>query len=590
MNVPSAGVAPRLWPGVAIVGLQWLVRFAVPALWPGASMYAVLGGLAGGVAVLVWWLFFSRIPLADRWGAVLLAAAAMAATSRIVHESIATGMMGLLLAIYSIPVLSLVLVLATVLAQRLPGGWRRLVMASLILLACGLFALLRTGGITGGASSDFAWRWSQTSEERLLVEASLPLPAPPTVPAAGLDRADRQPLDPAGTPVPQPEAADWPGFRGPGRDGVIPGTGIRTDWSTAQPVELWRRSVGPAWSSFAVSAGRLYTQEQRGEEELVTCYDAQTGEPLWAHRDAARFWESNGGAGPRGTPTVAGGRVYALGATGILNALDAATGAAIWSRNAAEDTGSKVPGWGFSSSPLVIDDLVVVAADSQLAAYDAVSGAMRWSASAGGGSYSSPHLWTPPGGSPQLLLMSSHGLTGFAPADGGILWKYGWRSGDRIVQPAAMPEGDLLVGGADMDGIRRIALTPGPDAWSVEDRWESRGLKPYFNDFVIHAGHIFGFDGAILTCLDVNNGRRKWKGGRYGHGQLVLLRDEGVLLVLSEEGELALVRAAADGFEELARFPALEGKTWNHPVLVGDRLYVRNGQEMAAFRLPRRRE
>ena len=134
-------------------------------------------------------------------------------------------------------------------------------------------------------------------------------------------------------------------------------------------------------------------------------------------------------------------------------------------------------------------------------------------------------------------------------------------------------------------GVRRLAVALGAGGWSAEERWTSVGLKPYFNDFVIHEGHAFGFDGGILACIDLADGKRKWKGGRYGHGQLILLPAQDLLLVLSEKGELALVAATPDQFRELARIPAIEGKTWNHPVLVGDELLVRNGQEMAAFRL-----
>ena len=164
-----------------------------------------------------------------------------------------------------------------------------------------------------------------------------------------------------------------------------------------------------------------------------------------------------------------------------------------------------------------------------------------------------------------------------------------WPAGVRIVQPARASDGDVLMsaGGEGMGGagLRRIAVAHGPGGWTIEERWTSKGLKPNFNDFVVHDGHAFGFDGSILACIDLKDGKRKWKGGRYGSGQLVLLPDQHLLLVLSEEGELALVAAAPDQFTELARVPAIEGKTWNHPVLVGDRLLVRNGQEMAAFRL-----
>jgi hypothetical protein len=184
-------------------------------------------------------------------------------------------------------------------------------------------------------------------------------------------------------------------------------------------------------------------------------------------------------------------------------------------------------------------------------------------------------------------LLSAAGATSVAPADGALLWEYSW-AGSAIVQPALTAEGDVLINTIAMAGgvgTRRIAVAHGPGGWTVKERWTSKGLKPYFNDFVVHKGHAFGFDGSILACIDLEDGKRKWKGGRYGNGQLVLLPDQDLLLVLSEEGELALVRATPDQFTELARVPAIEGKTWNHPVLVGDVLLVRNGQEMASFRL-----
>jgi outer membrane protein assembly factor BamB len=367
---------------------------------------------------------------------------------------------------------------------------------------------------------------------------------------------------------------------------------IETDWAASPPVELWRRPIGPGWSSFAVRGDLIYTQEQRGDDEVVACYNATTGAPVWTHRDAARFFESNAGAGPRGTPTLSNGRVYAFGATGILNALDAGNGAVVWSRRAASDTEgtpsmaggkTKVPDWGFASSPLVVDDVVIVAVAGQLAAYDLATGKPRWFGPAGGVSYSSPHLVTIDGVA-QVLLVSGAGATSVAPADGQRLWEHPWR-GFPIVQPAVTADGDVLIAAGGESGIRRIAVTHGPGGWTAEKRWGSAGLKPYFNDFVVHHGHAFGFDGRILACIDLEDGERKWKGGRYGNGQLVLLPDQDVLLVLSEEGELALVGATPDQFTELARFKAIEGKTWNHPVLVSDIMLVRNGEEMAAFKL-----
>jgi outer membrane protein assembly factor BamB len=382
-------------------------------------------------------------------------------------------------------------------------------------------------------------------------------------------------------------AAEWPGFRGPNRDGAVRGVPIKTDWTASPPVELWRRPIGPGWSSFAVQGDLVYTQEQRGDDELVSCYRLSTGEPVWRHHDAARFWESNGGAGPRATPFLGEGRVYSLGATGILNALDASDGAVVWSRNAATDTAAEDPGWGFAGSPLVVGDLVIVAASGHLAAYDVKSGHPRWFGPRNGAGYSSPQLVTIDGVA-QVLLLRGARTTSVAPKDGALLWEHLGPPGVSIVQPALAENGDLLIAPGDSmggAGMRRLAVAHKPAGWSIEERWTSRGLKPYFNDFVVHKGHAFGFDGSILACIDLANGERKWKGGRYGSGQLVLLPDQDLLLVLSEQGELALVGATPDRFTELARFKAIDGKTWNHPVLTGDILLVRNGEEMVAFRL-----
>jgi outer membrane protein assembly factor BamB len=311
-----------------------------------------------------------------------------------------------------------------------------------------------------------------------------------------------------------------------------------------------------------------------------------TGKPVWRHSDAARFWESNGGAGPRSTPTLSNGRVYALGATGILNALKAEDGAVIWSRNAASDTKVKVPMWGFASSPLIVGNVVVVATAGTLAAYDIATGEPRWVGPNGGSGYSSPQLVTIQG-VPQIVLLSGTGATSVAPADGKRLWEHQLSPSARIVQPAMTTDGDVLVHDGEGNAMRRIAVTNGPAGWNVAERWESYGLNPYFNDFVVHKEHAFGFSGSSIACIDLKDGERKWKGGSYGNGQLVLLRDQDLLVVLSEEGELALVSATPNQFAELARFPAIKGKTWNHPVLVGDVLLVRNGEEMVAFRLSR---
>jgi outer membrane protein assembly factor BamB len=606
----------RVWPGVVLVILLFLVRFGVPAIMPDQAIFGLLGEFAGAAAIAVWWLFFSRARWFERLGAYGVMAAGLFLTSRVIDKSIATGAQGFLFAFLAVPVMTLAFVAAVVASRRLPDGPRRATVAATLLIASGTLALVRTGGFTAANfHNDLHWRWAKTPEERLLAKSggepgALPLVRvatespgkPPEAQSSSQPPAlapvlaaakvpEKLPVVPAGngpetlpaTPTGSEMGAYWPGFRGPHRDDVVSGVRIQTDWTASPPVLQWRRPIGPGWSSFAVRAGLIYTQEQRGPDEVVACYKLSTGQPVWAHRDPARFWESNGGPGPRATPTLMGDRVYTFGATGILNVLKASNGAVVWSHNAAADTGMKTPQWGFASSPLVAGDLVIVATAGQLIAYDLATGARRWSGPARGVSYSSPHLATIDGVT-QILLLSEPGVTSVALADGAVLWEYPWK-GYPIVQPALTADGDILISVSDSSGTRRLGVAHGPGGWTAEERWTSNGLKPYFNDFVVHDGHAFGFDGSILSCVDLKDGKRKWKGGRFGNGQLVLLSDQDLLLVLSEEGELALVRAATDQFTELARFPAIEGKTWNHPVLAGDVVLVRNGEEMAAFRL-----
>ena len=560
----------RLWPGVVVVALQWLLWFIVPGVVPKAAMIGIFGGAVCALAVLVWWLFFSRARWLERIGAIALMVIAVAATKRIVHPSIAGGMMGMMLPVYATPILSMALVASAALGRKFSTWPRRGLMAAAILLACGVFTLLRTGGITAEADSDLHWRWTKTPEEKLLAQGDEPTAS---FPASSNSQAMKT-------------ESGWSGFRGPNRDGIVRGVRIETDWSQKPPVEMWRRPIGPGWSSFSVRDNLFYTQEQRGDHETVSCYTLTSGQPVWKHGDTARFYESNAGAGPRGTPTLSDGRVYTVGGTGILNALDASNGSVIWSRNAASDTRTTLPSWGFASSPLVVGDIVIVATAGVLAAYDIATGQPRWYGPTGARGYSSPHLVTI-GGIQQVVLLTTEGATSVAPNDGTVLWKHAW-DGDGIVQPGMTADGDVLLGsGSGMGnvGLRRIGVARGTGGWTTTERWTSYDLNPYFNDFVVHKDHAYGFDSGEISCIDLKNGEGKWRGGRYGMGQLILLSDQDLLLVVSEAGELALVKATPDQFTELARFKAVAGKTWNHPVLVSDILLVRNSEEMAGFRL-----
>jgi outer membrane protein assembly factor BamB len=606
-NQPTVRKPLRLWPGIAGAVLLVIAGYVVPIVVPAYGGLAMIWAALLALILILWWVLFSRARWYERVGAIVLMIAAVIAERPFVHASISGGAMGNLSYILAIPTLSVALVAWAAVSRRLAPGARAAAAVAAVVLGCLPWLLVRTGGINGEGRSDFHLRWTKTPEELLLAQAAdepldaargglksapaaVPAPAPAETPKETIPAtADASPRTEPAAPTAPVRRAEWPGFRGPDRDGVVRGVQIATDWSQSPPVRLWRRAIGPGWSSFAVSGSLLYTQEQRGGDEVVSCYRVTTGEPVWRHRDATRFWESNGGAGPRGTPTLSNGRVYTFGGTGILNVLDAVSGAVVWSRNAASDVHAKTPMWGFSSSPLVVGDVVIVAAGGRLAAYDVATGAPRWTGGGGGLSYSSPHLVTIDGVE-QVVFMSGPGTTSVAPATGKVFWEYPW-SGGAIVQPALTADGDILVNTISMNGgvaMRSVSIAHKSGGWTAAERWESNGLKPYFNDFVVHKGHAYGFDGNILSCIDLQDGTRKWKGGRYGNGQLLLLADQDLLLVLSEEGDLALVNATPDQFTEVAKFPeALEGKTWNHPVVVRDVLLVRNDHEMSAFRLSR---
>jgi outer membrane protein assembly factor BamB len=588
----------RLWPALVIVGLQIAGVALAPVLFDD-PMLAGVGALVGGALLIVlWWVFLSRAPWLERLGAVVLMVALAVLTKPVSDISIAGAGQGFLVYIMTAPLLALGLVLWASSARRLGTAARRAALVAILVIACTPILLIRTDGV--GGPNPFHWRWTPTAEEELLARGEEPVTPPPPAMAPAEPPAEvttpvvEKKPEAAPAPAAPPTApvarswppAEWPGFRGPLRDGVIRNVSIDTDWAASPPAELWRRPIGPGWSSFAVRGDLLYTQEQRGEEELVSCYRVSTGAPVWRHRDQVRFYESNGGAGPRATPTIHEDRVFAHGATGILNALDARTGKLIWTRNVASDTKREVPYWGIASSPLVIDDLVVVAAASTLAAYGVGDGALKWQGPRYGGGYSSPHRLTLDGVE-QIVLLGGPGAISVNPSDGKVLWIHDWEPGP-MVQPAVTDDGDILVNNVTATGgvaTRRLHVTRAGGEWKLEEKWTSNGLKPNFNDFVVHEGHAYGFDNNILASINLETGERAWKGGRYGNGQLVLLKDQDVLLVTSEDGELALVSATPDKYTEIAKMRIFESKTWNHPVIVRDLLLVRNGEEMAAFKL-----
>jgi outer membrane protein assembly factor BamB len=540
---------PRLWPAALILGLAlaflaktWLTGDAIRQARIVPSIAALVGTC---IALLLWLLFLSRLPTRVR-------------------------LLGLA---------------ASVLAV-LAGG-----------------ALFRIRGVTGDLVPVLEPRWAGP--------ASLPQapPAPPTsataptpaLPAPAVDSPNPSQPPTAvkpGNAVPSASAAPsataepaaaYPQFLGPSRDGTLDGPSLARDWSAQPPRRLWRQPIGAAWSGFAVADGVAVTQEQRGHQEHVVAYQAATGRVLWDQADAARYENVIAGVGPRATPTIAGERVFTLGAMGILNAFDRRSGRRLWSRQVLSDNGATLPEWGKSCSPLVIENRVIVSAGGpdgrSLVAYDAATGSAVWSGGSDRSSYSSPRLALL-AGRPQLLVLNSASVAAHDPASGAVLWEQPFPSEQpNVTTPAPLPGDRVLVSAGYGIGSRlyQVAAVEG-GALTASLLWASPRLKSKFANLLVHAGSVYGLDDGLLTCLDPATGERRWKAGRYGHGQVILVG--ALLLVQTEEGELVLIDPSPDGLRELTRFQALDGKTWNPPALAGSLLVVRNDLEAAAYALP----
>ena len=578
-SVPSAQAQSpyrvlRIWPAALLLVCLWGLR-VVPGFFGEVSMPVMMARFMGPLVVaglvVLWWLFLSRASWKEKIGGVLGLAAIVTVTTLLADKSVR----GFGTMIYAVPWGTTGFGVALIALSRMTSS-RRTWLALLVALVCfGFWDLVRTDEIWGDFHTARSWRWEPTAEDRFLqnLEARLPQPSDPVTEVEQM--------------LAQPE---WPAFRGPQRDGVQPGIVLAEDWD-AQPLqELWRIQVGPGWSSFSVAGKRLFTQEQRGEHEAVVCYDADSGGEIWVHQDASRFWEVVGGAGPRATPTLADGNLFALGAMGLLNRLDPITGEQIWQRDMNADAGRQPPQWGYSSSPLITHGVAIVHAGGPgqkgVLAYDVENGELRWSAAAGDHSYSSAQL-SVIGGKSCVLMLTNKGLTLMDPTSGAILCDHQWDfQGYRVVQPLVVDDSSVLLGTAMGTGTQRIKLRLDGDQFAVEEAWMSRGMSPYYNDYVVYEGYLYGFDNNIFACVDVATGKRQWKRGRYGNGQVLLLPDAGQLLVTAEDGELVLLRATPDKLTEVARHQVLDGRTWNHPVLIGNRLYVRNGEEAACFEMP----
>ena len=396
----------------------------------------------------------------------------------------------------------------------------------------------------------------------------------------------------------------FPQFLGPNRDCKVIGPDLATDWTTQSPETLWRQPIGPAWSGFAIAGGRAVTQEQRTQNEAVICYDLQTGSVLWQHTDDGHYKTAIAGEGPRATPTIHDARVYTLGASGILNCLELATGNPVWQRSIVTDAGlnlnetidqigilanrNKSKEWGYSSSPLIVDKLVIVSAGGangkSLVSYDRITGKPAWSGGSSRAGYSSPRL-AKLHGHQQILIFNQDGLAAHSPVDGSIAWEFDWNVPyPHVSMPLTLPSNKILLSLGYGKGSKMLQVNFKNGKFSAVELWKSNRMKAKFTNLIFHNDHIFGLDDGMFSCIDIESGRRKWKEGRYGHGQILLHGDH--ILVMAENGDVVLLEANSEEHVELTRFAALDGKTWNPPALASEYLLVRNHREAACYKLP----
>lgn len=561
------------WPAPAcvVLGIACYAGQFVWAMAPDAIpampifMASMWGPLLSTLLLGGWWLFRGAPTWRAGFAVLGLAIAVIAAVFVTAHPSAR-----FFVAMKGIPIAAGLVVLFGLAAGSLPAGVRTSLACALAIVALLPWEFMQFNGVTGQFGMDPHWRWEASSEDQ----------------AASFDQSL-----PADTPVGALPATagpgDWPCFRGAHQDSVVAGLQLG-DWKTP-PKEVWRRPVGPGWSSCSIVGDHLFTQEQRGTDELVVCYHTGTGSQIWASGDPVRYNDMPSGVGPRATPTFHEGKLYTLGGTGLVNCLDAGTGKRLWQVDLNKAFGSKTAPFGFSSSPLVVGNQVIVhpgsAAGPRVVALNAQTGKELWQAGSGALGYSSPHAATL-GGMAQILIFNGDGLFAHDSATGKELWKFDCKAEETApvcVQPLILPDERIVLGGG-RPGVAAhcIKATRSGENWSVEELWDAP-FAPAFNDYVRVGDYLYSLEGGRLVCIDANTGKRKWKDGHYGAGQVLLAGDR--LLVLAESGKLALVNPNPDRWQELGSVAALSDKTWNHPAIANGRLYVRNGREMVCYEL-----
>lgn len=576
LSPSNASLTPlRVWPALVLSAVIILCRYLPPFIEGASSQYwfvPIFFPMIGSGLILIWWFTASRASWREKGQGLLGLIVAMAVIVALSHAS----MRGLLTTYFTLPLSMVGFALAAYLnrSKAPPHRLKGILMGTVVVMAISL--LLRSGGVTGDYAFDLQPRWTPDEGTGQWSATQAQATAAPTGTTSAIEAAVAK--------------AEWPGFRGADRMGHSEGPKIATDWKTNPPKLLWKKPVGAGWSSFAVAGSFAFTLEQRAAQESVACYDLNTGDELWAQQWEARFDDPMGGPGPRSTPTLADGAVFVAGGSGMLVRLKAGTGEVVWKQDLKALRGRELPMWGFASSPLVTHSVVVVyvggESDKGVMAFDAVSGKPRWSAACGLESYSSPQA-SKVLGEEAVLMLSNAGLLVLDPETGKVRLDYAWKfEGYRALQPTIIGDDTVLLPTPMSEGTRAIRISKKEGQLAAEELWTSKDMKPDFTELTTHKGYLYGIDGSMFSCIDLKTGQRKWKDGRYGKGQALLLTSSELLLIAAENGRVALVKADPTAHNELASFPAIKGKTWTHPVVVADKLLVRNAQEAACYQLP----
>jgi len=420
------------------------------------------------------------------------------------------------------------------------------------------------GSVSGTGLPKYAWKWSKPAPREFakVIDASAPTLA---------------------------NVPDVPQFLGTDRDGILDDPGLNPDWNTKAPQLKWRVDVGEGWGAFTVVGGRAITQEQRGEEEWITCYDLGTGKILWHHADKARFTEWQGGDGPRSTPTHDKGRLYVMGATGILNCLDVTTGKLHWKRDVLVENNQKNLMWAMAAAPLIVDGNVVIAGAEKpgptLMAYDKMTGEPKWKAGDVSATYASPML-TSLAGKRVIVANVAPGLMVHDASTGEVLLfhKWGTEGPPKASQPIVLAGDRVFLSAGYMMGCVMLQITSEGGKLTAKELWSNHKMKTQFNSVTPRGDILYGLDDGRMAAMDAATGKRLWMEGKFGAGQHLLVGNSA--LIQSEPGDVVLAEVSRDGYKEAARLPALSSKTWNYPTLAGRYLLVRNDRQAACFELP----